>query len=117
MEGAHPAIMQHLMETNMEQTEGYGLDSYCEQAKETIRAACGCNNAVIHFAVGGTQANAAVIDALLKGWQGVLSATTGHIAGHEAGAVEHCGHKIITLPHINGKLSADTVRQYIAQNT
>ena len=115
MEGAHPAIMQRLMETNMEQTEGYGLDPYCDQAKETIRAACGCNNAVIHFAVGGTQANAAVIDALLKGWQGVLSATTGHIAGHEAGAVEHCGHKIITLPHINGKLSADTVRQYISE--
>ena len=70
MEGAHPAIMQRLIETNLVKTSGYGLDEYCESAKEKIRAACGAHDAEVHFLVGGTQTNAAVIDALLKSYQG-----------------------------------------------
>ena len=114
MEGAHPEIMRRLAETNMEQTSGYGFDPYCEQAREMIKAACGVQDAAVYFAVGGTQANAAVIDALLKGWQGVLASAAGHIAGHEAGAIEHCGHKVITLAHTNGKITAETVQVYLA---
>ena len=113
MEGAHPQILQRLLETNMEHTFGYGNDQYCAQAKEKIRAACGCPDAEVHFLVGGTQTNAAVIKSMLRPWQGVISADTGHIAVHEGGAIETTGHKVLTLPEANGKLTAAAVRQYL----
>lgn len=106
LEGAHPSILQRLVETNLEQTPGYGSDAYCSQAKEKIRAACGCPQAEIHFLVGGTQTNATVIGSLLAPYQGVLAADTGHIAVHESGAVEAGGHKVLSLPQQDGKLSA-----------
>ena len=93
LEGAHPAILQRLCETNFAQTAGYGTDEYCESAREKIRAACGAPNAEIHFLVGGTQTNATVIDALLRSYEGVIAADTGHISVHEAGAIEFGGHK------------------------
>lgn len=113
MEGAHPRILERLFETNMEKTPGYGGDHYCESAKDKIRQACNCPQAEIHFMVGGTQTNATVIKALLRPYQGVLSAETGHICTHEAGAIEAGGHKVLTLPHQVGKIDADTVAHYI----
>ncbi len=113
MEGAHPQILQRLSQTNMEKTPGYGCDHYCDSAKEKIRKACNCPNAEIHFLVGGTQSNATVIKALLRPYQGVLAAETGHISVHEAGAIEAGGHKILTLSQEQGKLSAGTVERYI----
>ncbi len=73
MEGAHPLILERLVRTNMEQTPGYGLDPYCESARERIRQACGCTDAAVHFLVGGTQTNATVIDGILRPWEGVLA--------------------------------------------
>ena len=113
MEGAHPRILQRLMETNMEKTPGYGSDDYCESAKEKIRKACNCPDAEVYFLVGGTQTNATVIKALLRCYEGVISAETGHISVHEAGAIEAGGHKILTLPQKSGKISAQTVHKYI----
>ena len=109
MEGAHPAILQRLIETNFAQMPGYGADDYCESAREKIRAACGAPNAEVHFLVGGTQTNATVIDAMLRSYQGVVAADTGHISVHEAGAIEFGGHKVLTLPHRNGKISAEQI--------
>ena len=114
LEGAHPAILQRLCETNFAQTAGYGTDEYCESAREKIRAACGAPNAEIHFLVGGTQTNATVIDALLRSYEGVIAADTGHISVHEAGAIESTGHKVITLPHHAGKLDAAELDDYCA---
>ena len=88
-EGAHEKILQRLLETNMEKLSGYGTDQYCESAKQKIREACECPEADIYFLVGGTQTNATVIDALLEQYEGVVSADTGHISTHEAGAIEH----------------------------
>ena len=113
MEGAHPSILEKLMETNMTQTNGYGLDPICERARDKIRRACGCPGAEVHFLVGGTQTNAVVIDALLRSYQGVIAAESGHINTHEAGAIEHSGHKVITLPHDHGKITADQIRVFI----
>lgn len=113
LEGAHPAILEKLTATNFEQTPGYGCDKYCESARAKIKTACQCPNAQVYFISGGTQTNATVIDALLAGYQGVIAAQTGHIAAHEAGAVEFCGHKVITLPQHNGKLSAADVQEYL----
>ena len=111
-EGAHPAILQKLMETNFEKVSGYGTDPYCASAKEKIRAACACPEADVSFISGGTQTNAIVIASMLHRWEGVIAASTGHVAGHEAGAIEYTGHKVLGLPHENGKLSAATVRDF-----
>lgn len=106
LEGAHPAVLERLAATNLAQTPGYGADSHCERARGLIRAACDAPDAAVYFLVGGTQANAAVLDQLLKPWEGVVAADTGHINVHEAGAVEACGHKVIALPGRDGKLQA-----------
>lgn len=109
MEGAHPAIIERLVETNLDQTPGYGVDRFCESARSRIREACGAPRAEVFFLVGGTQTNAVVLDQLLRPYEGVVAADTGHINGHEAGAVEACGHKILQLPSVDGKLSAESV--------
>lgn len=113
MEGAHPEVMRRLMETNLEQTTGYGTDPYTARAKELIRAACGQPQAAVHFLVGGTQTNATVIDALLRHHEGVLAAETAHINVHESGAIEATGHKVLTLPQHDGKVWASEVEEYI----
>ena len=112
-ENAHEAILQRLIQTNREKKPGYGQDSYCAAAQEKIRAACACPGADVRFLVGGTQTNATVIDAVLRRYEGVIAAVSGHIAGHEAGAVEFTGHKVITLPQHEGKLSAADLRAYM----
>lgn len=110
-EGAHPRILERLMETNMEQTVGYGEDEYCEMARAEIRRVCGAPEADVHFMVGGTQSNFTVISSALRPFQGVLCADSGHINAHETGAVEACGHKVIGLPGKDGKISAEQIKR------
>lgn len=110
-EGAHPKIMEALFNTNMEQNCGYGLDAHCENARSLIKEACGTPNADVHFLVGGTQANTTIISATLRPYQGVLSADTGHINGHETGAIESTGHKVLALPNQDGKITASQVKE------
>ena len=112
-EGACPEIMNRLLETNMEQTPGYSEDEHCMRAAKLIREACEAPESKVHFLVGGTQTNSTVIRGLLRPHEGVLAAHTGHIAVHESGAIEAGGHKVITLPHEHGKISAATVDKYI----
>ena len=113
IQGAHPEILGRLAQTNLEPLSGYGSDSYCESARRKIRKACGCENAEVHFLVGGTQTNAVVIDAMLKGYEGVVAADSGHIAVHEAGAVEFTGHKVLTVPGHTGKIDGNELRRYL----
>ena len=102
--GAHPKVLKKLIETNLVPQSGYGFDDYSQSAKEKIRLACSCPDADIFFLVGGTQSNAVVIDTLLNSYEGVVCADTGHISTHEAGAIEACGHKVLTLPNHRGKI-------------
>lgn len=111
--GAHPQVLKRLMETNLEPLPGYGEDLYCARAKEKIRAACGCPQAQVEFLTGGTQTNQIVISTLLQDHQGVVAAKTGHVSTHEAGAIEHAGHKVLELPETGGKLRADTLREFV----
>lgn len=111
-EGCCPEILSRLTETNMEQTATYGEDLYCASAREKIRAACLAPGADVHFLVGGTQANATVISAALRPHQGVISAVSGHISGHESGAIEATGHKVLALEAPDGKLRAEQVRAF-----
>ena len=111
--GAHPEILKRLAETNMEALPGYGMDHYTASAKEKIKAACGMTDAEVEFLVGGTQTNAVVISTMLRDWEGVIAATSGHVSVHESGAIEYTGHKVIELPAKDGKLEAETVRKYL----
>ena len=113
LEGCHPKILEALQDTNLEQTLGYGEDPHCAKAAEIIRFVFDAPDARVHFLVGGTQANATVISSLLRPWQGVLCAETGHIHVHETGAVEHSGHKVIALPARDGKITADQILQAV----
>ena len=110
MEGTHPQILKRLVETNMQHFTVYGMDDISESARDKIRAACEAPDAEVYFLVGGTQANATMIDAALRSYQGVIAANTGHISTHEAGAIELSGHKVLTLPQNNGKISAEQIR-------
>ena len=112
-EGAHEKILDRLRETNLESTPGYGMDPYCEAARQKIQKACGCERADVYFLVGGTQTNQVVIDALLKDYEGVAAAATGQISTHEAGAVESTGHKVLALPHKEGRLQPDVLKAYL----
>ena len=115
-EGAHPEILRLLEETNYQQTDGYGTDEWCEKARNLIREACECPGADVHFLVGGTQTNASVIAAVLRPYEGAVSADTGHINVHETGAIEHTGHKVLALPSKDGKISADQVRNCLKEH-
>ena len=110
-EGAHPEIIKRLMETNMEQTTGYGMDHYCESARNKIKEICGKKDAYVQFLVGGTQTNSIVIASVLKPYQGVVCASTGHINVHETGAVEATGHKVLAIQTLDGKISAENVKE------
>lgn len=110
-EGCHEKILAALSKTNMEQTIGYGQDEYCEKAKEKIKDAFSLNHSDIHFLVGGTQTNTTVISSVLKPYQGVISPDTGHINVHETGAIESRGHKVISVPNSDGKLSANQIQK------
>ena len=117
MEGAHPLILKKLEEINMEKISGYGCDPICFIAAEKIKEECECPKAEVHFLVGGTQANATVIGSALRPFEGVIAANTGHIAVHEAGAIEHGGHKVIALEGEKGKLNAEKIDEYMTDFT
>lgn len=112
-EGCHPKILEKMVQTNLEQTQGYGMDVHCERAAALIRKHCGREDLAIHFLVGGTQANLTVIDAALRPHQGAVCANTGHIHVHETGAVEATGHKVLALPSKDGKITASQIRDVV----
>ena len=111
--GAHPRVLEHLLATNDERTPGYGFDRFSERAKERIREACETPKAEIYFLPGGTQTNATAIDGMLLSHEAVICAETGHIAVHEATAVEASGHKVITLPSHDGRLWAADLERFM----
>lgn len=111
LEGAHPKILNLLLETNFVQEPGYGKDMYCEKARSIIKEKCDLEDADIHFLVGGTQTNKTVIASILRPYQGVLSANTGHINILETGAIESTGHKVLPLHSDNGKITSLQVKE------
>ena len=115
-EGCHSRVLEKLISTNMEQTLGYGEDHYCRQAAEHIRRLCENDSLAVHFLVGGTQTNMTVIAAALRPHQGVLSAESGHIHVHETGAVEATGHKVLSLPSEDGKITAQQIKNAVVSH-
>ncbi|MFV0363385.1 MAG: threonine aldolase family protein [Suipraeoptans sp.] len=113
MEGCAPSILEKIKEINMEQNVGYEEDDYCKKAADSIKAACGKDDLDVHFLVGGTQTNFTVIASALRPYQGVFASDQGHINVHETGAIEATGHKVITLPNKNGKISAEQINEYM----
>lgn len=111
--GAHERILARLAETNRVSMSGYSKDDYCESAKRKIREACKCENAEIFFISGGTQTNQLVISTALRTYEGVVAADTGHVSLHEGGAIEYSGHKVLTIPHENGKIMPEALKKYM----
>ena len=111
--GAHPRILERLAETNLEMLPGYGSDRYTDSAREKIREAIGVPDADIFFITGGTQTNQLVISTMLGNTEGVISADTGHVNAHEAGAIEYTGHKVLSLPGKDGKIVPETLKAYL----
>ena len=111
--GAHPKVLQHIIDTNNTNSKSYGYDDWSENAKRKIKLACNCPEADIYFLPGGTQTNATVIDAILASYEGVIAAETAHINVHESGAIEAYGHKILTLPSHDGKILAEELESFL----
>ncbi|MBQ5809995.1 MAG: aminotransferase class I/II-fold pyridoxal phosphate-dependent enzyme [Clostridia bacterium] len=109
--GAHPKVLEALVKSNDMVLSGYGVDPVCLAAKEKIKAACGLPDAQVQLLVGGTQTNQIVIDSLLRSYEGVVAAATGHINVHEAGAIEFGGHKVIALPQYEGRIDAADLKK------
>ena len=112
-EGCHPKVLEELTKTNMVSTPGYGEDEFCDAAKAKIKEYINCPEADIYFLVGGTQTNQVVIASMLSDYDGVIAAETGHVAAHEAGAIEYSGHKVITIPQHEGKIAPDELKNYL----
>ena len=106
-------VLQRLIETNMMQEAGYGADQFSQQAADKIREIIDCPHATVRFLVGGTQTNQVVISTVLEPYEAVISANTGHVAVHEGGAIEFSGHKVIELESNEGKITAESVKQYL----
>ncbi|MBR5868353.1 MAG: aminotransferase class I/II-fold pyridoxal phosphate-dependent enzyme [Clostridia bacterium] len=111
---AHPAILEAIARINTESKIPYGGDHHCALATEKIRQAAGCPEAEVFYLVGGTQTNQVAIDTLLEPYEGVVSAVSGHISSHEAGAIEFSGHKVITLPEHDGKIDPGELEGLVA---
>lgn len=116
-EGAHPRILEMLQSTNLVQDKGYGEDAFCAQAREAIQKNAQSPNADVHFVSGGTQANLIAMGLMLRPYEAVVACDTGHIAVHEAGAIEATGHKIITVPHVEGKMTIGALEAAIKAHT
>ena len=115
-EGCHSAVLQKLIESNMVQTPGYGTDDYCTRAAGMIRKLCANEELAVHFLVGGTQTNLTVISAALRPHQGVIGACTAHVQVHETGAIEATGHKVLSLPSDDGKISASQIETTVTEH-
>lgn len=113
---AHPRIIEKLLECATQQNDGYGLDLHSRSAADSIRRLLG-RDADIHFIPGGTQTNLLTIAACLRPFECVLTCDTGHINVHETGAIEGTGHKVVTVPHVNGKLTPDGIRSMVRVHT
>ena len=111
--GAHPKVLEKLVQTNLEALSGYGADHYSESAKEKIRLACGCPDAQVEFLTGGTQTNAVIISTMLHDYEGVVAAKTGHVSVHEAGAIEYTGHEVLEIGQRSGKIEAAELDRFI----
>jgi len=114
-EGACAEVLDALVRSNYEKRPGYGEDVYCDRATEKIREKCGCPDAAVYYVVGGTPANMMTLAHALRPYEAAISADTGHINGHETGAVEATGHKILTVPHVDGKIYPDQIKGILAE--
>ncbi len=112
-EGCHPRILEALSKVNLEQCDGYGEDSYSIDAKKLIQGYLNNNDSSIYFVSGGTQANLIVISSILRPHEAVICATSGHIALHEAGAIESTGHKVLTVESTDGKITIDQIQSVL----
>lgn len=108
-QGAHPKVMEALLRTNLEYTDGYGMDPHCENAAEMVKKLIGRDDCNVHLMVGGTPCNVTLIAATLRPYEAVVAVKSGHVYQHETGAVEATGHRVITVDGVDGKLTPELI--------
>lgn len=116
-EGAHPKILEAMINANLTQNAGYGLDVHCLRAAELIRKEIRRDDADVHFITGGTQTNLITIGTALRPWQAVIATDKGHVNVHETGAIEATGHKVLAMPSPDGKLTPALIRKALDCHT
>ncbi|MCL2672440.1 MAG: beta-eliminating lyase-related protein [Clostridiales bacterium] len=115
-QGAHPDVLRALCDTNLVRSKGYGIDAFCDDAADKIRLEFACPNAAVHFLPGGTLTNLTALSAFLRPYEAVITAHSGHIAVHEAGAIEATGHRLLSLPSSDGKITPTDIAVACAEH-
>ena len=113
---AHPLILKRITECCYEQNPGYGEDTHCQAAADKIRTFLGNVEADIFFLPGGTSVNLTTLDAMMRPFDAVIATERGHIATHEAGAIEATGHKVIEMPGEDGKITPMDIEEAVAEH-
>lgn len=108
-QGAHPKVLEALTRTNMEHSDGYGLDEHCERAAQMVKDLIGLQECEVHMMVGGTPCNITALAATLRPYEGVVAPRSGHVYVHETGALEGTGHRVITVEGVDGKLNPELI--------
>jgi threonine aldolase len=116
-EGAHPRILEALIESNLVQTEGYGEDPYSTKAIDLIKQQLNKVDVDIHLLTGGTQTNLTALSSFLRPHEAIIAACTGHILVHETGAIEATGHKILSVSTSDGKLTPEDIQKVLDMHT
>ena len=105
----HPKVLDALIKKSTNVYVGYGLDTESSEAENKIKKLINNNDASVYFTVGGTSTNKIVIAHALPSYGCVIACDSGHINVHETGAIEATGHKVLTVPNINGKLTSEGI--------
>jgi len=107
--GAHPAVLQAIMEANSGDAVAYGADGWTQRAAARLGEAFQAEGGAF-FVLTGSAANVLGLSVLLARHEAVICAASAHINTDECGAPERLvGTKLLAVPAPDGKLTPDLV--------
>lgn len=113
----HPRILEDLSKFQGEKNIGYSNDQHVLNAVDFIKKEIGRDDIDVHFIHGGTMVNILSLKTMLQVYEGIISCDTGHIIGHENGAIEAIGHQVVQIPHKKGKVTVEELEKALAKNS
>lgn len=103
----HPKILDAIVAANADHAVGYGDDPYTVQALELLRKEFG-PAADPYIVLNGTGANCVALQACVRSFEAVITASTAHISVDECGApTKMTGARIFEIPTSDGKLTPE----------
>jgi threonine aldolase len=109
--GAHPLIMQAMIDANIAHAPSYGTDDWTDQAIAEFRRHFGVETQVF-FVFNGTAANVTALRALARPYQSVFCSDVAHIHVDECGAPEQmAGCKLIPIRSYDGKMRVEDLEK------